>query len=317
MPRVLGIGELLWDMLPDGPQLGGAPANFSVMAARLGDDVALMSRVGMDALGEMAVERLGAFPVGRRLIQKDAELATGQASVEVTDGVPEFLIHAPAAWDAFELTEEWRREAARADAICFGSLAQRREQSRETVMKVVRATRWECLRVFDVNLRAPFYSAEVVAASVRMATVLKLSDGEMARLLALLDLPDRGLADSRRGENETGRVDVDWLRAGAERVLERFEWLRLVAVTCGGEGSLLVGRGEWHRHPGVPVRVVDTVGSGDAFTAALTHYMLRGAPLETLSEAGNRWGSFVASQKGAMPEIAAERVQAMEREIEG
>jgi len=309
--RVLGIGELLWDMLPDGPQLGGAPANFSVMASRLGDDVALMSRVGMDPLGELAVERLGAFPLERRLIQKDVELPTGQVSVEMKDGQPEYVIHEPAAWDAFELTEEWRREAVRADAICFGSLAQRRGESRATVMGVVKATRWECVRVFDVNLRAPFYSAEVVLASLKLATVLKLNDGEMARLLALLDLPD-----GRQGW-ASGGVDIDWLRAGAERILERFEWLEMAAITCGGEGSLLVGRSGWHRHKGVPAVVADTVGAGDAFTAAMTHYLLRGAPLETLNEAGNRWGSFIASQKGAMPEMDPERVREIVREIEG
>ena len=172
MYRILGIGELLWDVLPDGPQLGGAPANFSVMAARLGDDVALMSRVGMDALGEMAIQRLGTFPLERRLIQKDHAQLTGQVTVEMKDGQPEYVIHEPAAWDYFELTEDWKSEAARADAICFGSLAQRHAMSRATVMGTVKATKTECLRIFDVNLRAPFFSAEVVLASVEMATVL-------------------------------------------------------------------------------------------------------------------------------------------------
>lgn len=316
MPRVLGIGELLWDMLPDGPQLGGAPANFSVMASRLGDDVALMSRVGMDALGESAVERLGTFPLDRRLIQKDMSLATGHVSVEVKDGQPEYVIHEPAAWDAFELTEEWRCEAAKADAVCFGSLAQRQAASRAAVMGVVKATRPECVRVFDVNLRAPFYSSEVVLASVELATVLKLNDGEMARLLALLDLPDAAVG-AESGGVYSGEAGSDRLRAGAERILETFEGLRLVAVTCGGEGSLLVGREGWHRHEGLPVAVADTVGAGDAFTAAMTHYLLRGAPMETLNEAGNRWGSLVASRKGAMPEIELARMREIVQEIEG
>jgi fructokinase len=306
MYRILGIGELLWDMLPDGREMGGAPANFSVMASRLGDDVALLSRVGMDELGERAIERLGAFPVERRLIQKDHAMPTGQVDVSVKDGQAEYVFQDPSAWDGMELTTEWKSEAMRADAICFGTLAQRHVASRETVMGVVKATRAECLRIFDVNFRAPFFSAEVVLASVEQATVLKLNDGEMPRLLALLDMPE-----ARRGTIQ------EKLRAGAERMLETFEGLKLVAVTCGGEGSLLVGRSEWHAHPGMPVKVVDTVGAGDAFTAALTHYLLRGAPLATLNEAGNRWGSFVASQKGAMPEIELGVMREIVQGIEG
>jgi len=193
-----------------------------------------------------------------------------------------------------ELSDQWGSLAERADAVCFGSLAQRFLESRQTIQALVAQTSAACTRVFDVNLRAPFYSPEVIEESLELATVLKMSDEEMPLVLGLLGLP----AD--------GGPERDRLRLGAERLLEEFPALKLVAVTRGSEGSLLVTRAEWHEHPGIPVTVADTVGAGDAFTAALTHYLLRGADLATLNEAGNRWGAWVASKVGAMPPLPDE-----------
>jgi fructokinase len=297
---ILGIGELLWDMLPEGARLGGAPANYGVMAGRLGDRAAILSRIGRDALGDDALHLLKDFPVDCGELQIDAEQPTGTVTVKLEDGQPSYTIHEPAAWDFFEPTEAWLGEAARADAVCFGSLAQRGERSRRTIHALVRATRPECWKIFDVNLRAPFYSAEIVRESLQLASVMKMNDAEAPLVLNLLGL---GAAAS--------------LRESAERLLAEFDGLALVAITRGGEGSLLVGRSEWHEHPGISTRVADTIGAGDAFTAAMTHYLLRGAPLATLNEAGNRWGSFVASQAGAMPEIGSEVLRRITREIEG
>jgi fructokinase len=300
---ILGIGELLWDMLPEGARLGGAPANYGVMAGRLGDRAAILSRIGRDALGDDALHALKDFPVDCGQLQIDAEQPTGTVTVELKHGQPSYTIHEPAAWDFFELTEGWLNAAERADAVCFGSLVQRHEQSRRTIHALLRATRPECLRIFDVNLRAPFYSKEIARESLGRASVVKMNDAEVPLVLDLLGL---GAAAS--------------LREGAERLLEEFSdfgGLNLVAITRGSEGSLLVGRSEWHEHGGIATRVADTIGAGDAFTAAMTHYLLRGAPLETLNEAGNRWGSFVASQAGAMPEIGSEVLQRITREIEG
>ena len=300
MYTILGIGELLWDMLPEGARLGGAPANYGVMAGRLGDRAAILSRIGRDALGDDALHLLKDFPVDCGELQIDAEQPTGTVTVKLEDGQPSYTIHEPAAWDFFEPTEAWLGEAARADAVCFGSLAQRGERSRRTIHALVRATRPECWKIFDVNLRAPFYSAEIVRESLQLASVMKMNDAEAPLVLNLLGL---GAAAS--------------LRESAERLLAEFDGLALVAITRGGEGSLLVGRSEWHEHPGISTRVADTIGAGDAFTAAMTHYLLRGAPLATLNEAGNRWGSFVASQAGAMPEIGSEVLRRLTREIEG
>jgi fructokinase len=163
----------------------------------------------------------------------------------------------------------------------------------------VRATRPECQRIFDVNLRAPFYTGEIVRDSLQLASVMKMNDVEVPLVLGLLGLPAEGS-----------------LRAGAEQLLAAFPNLTLVAITRGGEGSLLVGRSDWHEHPGIPTKVADTIGAGDAFTAAMTHYLLKGAPLKVLNEAGNRWGSFVASQSGAMPVISPETLRRITSEIE-
>lgn len=306
---ILGLGELLWDLLPEGARLGGAPANFTVMAGRLGNHAAVLSRIGRDHLGRLAVEELDPLPVDAGFLQVDAGHETGRVTVELAGGQPSYTIHQPAAWDFLQLTDEWVQLAERADAICFGTLAQRSGESRQTIQELVGLSREECLRVFDVNLRAPFYSGEVIQESLELATVMKMNDAEVPLVLRLLGLEmgsraeeslDCRVSDSRHGAPV---LQTHALREGAERLLEEFPTLGMVAVTRGGQGSLLVRRGEWDEHPGVAVKVADTIGAGDAFTAAMTHYLLRGAKLATLNEAGNRWGAWVASQAGAMPHL--------------
>jgi fructokinase len=295
---ILGIGELLWDVLPEGPRLGGAPANFAVMAGRLGNHAAILSRIGRDELGRRAVDLLDPMPADAGFLQVDPAHETGQVTVAFKDGQPSYTIHEPSAWDFLELSDEWVRLAERADAICFGSLAQRCLESRQTIQTLAAQTSAACVRVFDVNLRTPFYSGEVVQESLELATVVKMNDAEMPLLLGLLGLP-------AEEDSEAGGLRLD-----AERLLAEFPTLQMVAVTRGGHGSLLVTRSEWHKHPGIPVNVADTIGAGDAFSAALTHYLLRGANLAALNEAGNRWGAWVASQSGAMPGLPdAERAR--------
>lgn len=300
MKTILGIGELLWDVLPEGLQLGGAPANFTVMIGRLGNHAILLSRVGADAMSERAYEALESLPVDYSRLQTDPEQPTGWVTVELQYGQASYTFHEPVAWDFLELSDAWRDAAAQADAVCYGSLSQRSELSRKTIQALVQATRPECQRIFDVNLRPPFYTAGIVRDSLQLATVLKMNDAEVPVVLQLL-----------------GLSGAEGLRKSAELLLTEFPSLQLVAITRGGAGSLLVGRSEWHEHKGIPVRVADTIGAGDAFTAAMTHYLLRGAPLSVLNEAGNRWGSFLASQDGAMPEISDHTLQRIAAEIEG
>ena len=149
---ILGLGELLWDVLPEGPRLGGAPANFSVMAGRLGNHAVLLSRIGRDELGRTAVERLDPLPVDASFVETDPLHETGRVTVNFEGGQPHYTIHQPAAWDFLELTDEWVRLAERADAICFGSLAQRSRESRQTIQTLAAQTSAKCVRVFDANL---------------------------------------------------------------------------------------------------------------------------------------------------------------------
>lgn len=302
---ILGLGELLWDVLPEGPRLGGAPANFAVMAGRLGNHAVILSRIGRDDLGRKAVEVLDPLPADTGHLQVDPAHETGRVTVALTDGQAAYTIHQPAAWDSLELTDDWVQLAERANAICFGTLAQRSVDSRQTIQTLAAQTTSECVRVFDVNLRAPFYSSEIVQESLELATVVKMNDAEVPEVLALLGL---------EAEEET---EAESLKRCAMRLLAEFPTLQMVAVTRGGAGSLLVTREEWDEHPGVAAKVADTIGAGDAFTAAMTHYMLRGAGLSTLNEAGNRWGSWVASHHGAMPTLTEAVRLEMEAEIEG
>ncbi len=311
---ILGLGELLWDVLPDGPRLGGAPANFTVMAARLGSHAVLLSRVGRDDLGRMALERLRPMPADTSFIETDHAHETGRVTVYFEAGQPHYTIHHPAAWDFLELTDEWMRLAERADALCFGSLAQRSQESRQTIQTMAAQASSRCIRVFDVNLRTPFYSGEVIQESLELASVVKMNDAEVPRVLGLLGLP-AGDAEMWSSD-EFSQERRTYEQQSAERVLNEFPTLEMVAITRGGHGSLLVRRDEWHEHPGYPVKVADTIGAGDAFTAALTHYLLRGAGLATLNEAGNRWGGWVASQAGAMPELSDDLRKEIETKIE-
>jgi fructokinase len=314
---ILGVGEMLWDLLPAGRRsggvpieeslngfLGGAPANYTVMAGHLGNHAVILSRIGRDLLGQQAIDQLDPMPVDASLVQVDAQFPTGCVTVAFTNGEPHYQIHEDAAWDYLELSDEWVRIAERADAICFGTLAQRSRKSRHTIQTLAAESSTACIRVFDVNLRAPFYSSEVVQESLELATVLKLNESELALVLSMLGLPCG---------DEPG---IEPLRAGSNRLLAEFPSLEMVAITRGVHGSLLVRRDEWDAHPGIRVDVADPIGCGDAFTAAMSHYMLRGASLATLNEAGNRWGAWVASQAGAMPILPEDVRSAMAAVLE-
>jgi fructokinase len=302
---ILGIGELLWDVLPNAKRLGGAPANFAVMAGRLGNRAAILSRIGRDDLARQAIDRLTPMPVETSLLQVDPIHETGRVTVSIVDHEPHYTIHKPAAWDFLELSDEWIQNVERADAICFGSLAQRHPQSRQTIQTLVAEASASCIRVFDVNLRAPFYSAEVMQESLELASVVKMNETELPLVLDLLnlDLPEMNTDFAARTADASLPTSTDFMRKASEQLLSVFPELQMVAITRGARGSLLVTRDEWDEHQGFPIKVADAVGAGDAFTAAITHYMLRGADLATLNEAGNRWGGWLASQSGAMPAL--------------
>jgi fructokinase len=281
--RVVGLGEVLWDILPERTCLGGAPANFAYVTTLMGDQGIVASRVGEDSQGLEALRRLEQLGLNIDHVQTDRDHPTGMVKVELDGkGRAEYKIAQPAAWDFLEFTPEWQSLAETADAICFGSLAQRSEKSRATIRRFVAASSPSTIKVFDVNLRQSYYSQEVLAASMRLADIVKLNDEELPRIMSLAGLPHKDELSS------------------AQRLVSTYD-LRLVCLTRGGRGSLLVRSGGSHEHAGFRVRVADTVGSGDAFTAGLVHEYLHGASLALMNEVANLVGAWVASEVGAMP----------------
>jgi fructokinase len=285
---VVGLGELLRDMLPSGKQLGGAPANFAYITHLLGDVGLPASRVGCDSLGDEALLRLSQLGLSAEFIQRDPKHPTGTVKVKIaSDGQPRFDISGPAAWDFLEWSSAWQHLARKADAVCFGSLAQRSTSSRATIRSFLQATRPGAVRIFDVNLRQNFYSSQVLKESMSLATVVKLNHEELPRLMSLCELDGRG--EGVRDEE-----------AAARHLLSSYG-LKLICVTRGEGGSLLVSCAERSEHPGFKVKVADTVGAGDAFTAALVHGYLRGLALDQVNETANKVGAWVATQSGATP----------------
>lgn len=301
---IVGIGEVLWDLLPAGPRLGGAPTNFSILSARLGNPVALVSRLGRDELGATSLAELRAIAsLDITHLQHSEGLTTGTVSVTLdAEGRPQYEINAPAAWDELTETDDLRTLAGQAAAVCYGSLAQRNATTAETLRGFVEATRPACVRVCDVNLRRPFYSKDILLWSLQHATVLKVSDEELPTLAEML----HGESLSTPLEGLTGEALSAAATQIARSLLAFAPQCRLVAITLGPHGSLLATRAEVHRHAGFSIRVADTIGAGDAFTAGLTHAYLRGASLANISQISNLCGSYVASQRGATPELPAE-----------
>jgi len=292
-PAVLGLGELLWDDFPDGKRTGGAPANVAFQVNQLGCRGLIASRVGNDADGAELLQVLAAQGLDLSCVQKDSEHSTGRVTVELSHGIPSYQIHENSAWDFLELDETFTEAAQQASAICFGTLAQRNPPSRETIQKMVALTSPECLRVYDVNLRQRFYQSGWVQHSLKLANIVKLNDEEVRTLGPLLGLPVDEVEFSRNICHLFGP--------------------QIVCVTRGAQGCLIVTKFEEHDIPGRPVKVADTVGAGDAFTAALIVAQLKKWPLPLSGEFANRVGGIVASRQGAMPDLRREFEQLLEQ----
>ena len=283
--NIIGIGEILWDLLPEGKRPGGAPSNFAYVANALGDRGFVLSRVGDDAPGREILAKLKAKTLSTATVQTDAEHPTGSVGVSFIDGQPVYEIAGNAAWDFLELTDDWREIALRADAICFGSLAQRGAASCKTIRETVNLVK--NLRIFDANLRREFFSRETLRKSLNMANVAKFNAEELATVAEIFEIkklnPEKAARD----------------------LLVKFG-LKMVCVTRGAAGSLLVTKKNSSEHAGFRSAVADPVGAGDAFTAALVHGLLRRRTLDEINEFANRIGAYVASQTGAMPDFPEE-----------
>ncbi|MDB6058830.1 MAG: sugar kinase, ribokinase [Verrucomicrobiales bacterium] len=284
--NIIGLGEVLWDLLPSGRQLGGAPANFAWHAHALGARAQIVSRVGNDDLGTEIRQRLQRMELPDTLVQTDPSHPTGTVTVALAaNGVPEYIIHESVAWDHIASTPEAFGAVRSADAICFGSLAQRTRSSRESIQTLVSAAPSNALRIFDINLRQHYFDRETIETSLKLANVLKLNDDELPILTKL------------------SKVDGA-VKSQIEFIAKRFD-LGVIALTRGGNGSLLYHEGRWSEHGSINVAVADTIGAGDSFTAALCLGLLRGLDLDRINAAANQIAAFVCSVSGATPELPA------------
>lgn len=281
-PQIVGIGEILWDMLPEGRRIGGAPANFAFHANKQGIAAAVVSAVGDDTLGREILASLAAWQMDAHYLYVHSGYPTGTVEVRLdAEGVPGYVIHEHVAWDHLPWSDDLAALAPSVQAVCFGTLGQRSPESRATIRQFVQATSPTCLRVCDINLRQSYFDAAILHDSLELATVLKLNHEELpviAGAFGLSGSPQALLTELR------ARYQLD-----------------LIALTRGPAGSLLLNAQGFSDHPGYPVTVIDTVGAGDAFTASLVVGLLRGDALALLNANANRAAASACQQAGAIP----------------
>jgi fructokinase len=289
---VVAVGEVLWDIIGAEKHLGGAPFNFAVHCHHLGARSAIVSRVGRDELGDEILVRARDLGVDTSLIQRDSEHATGQVRVTLdARGQPEFDICTGAAYDYLAASPAAIERVRAADVVCFGTLAQRCPVARQSIVTLLEGSA-RALLVCDLNLRPPHYSVEVVRDSLTRCHLLKLNGDELCLVRGML--------------GRDGLDEDDFLL----HLLDVYE-IELVCVTLGARGCILRTLEERIAAPGYPCRVVDTVGSGDAFTAALVVKYLAGWPLAEVADFANLVGAYVATQHGATPPITPDALETM------
>ncbi len=286
---IAGLGEVLWDIFPDGAKFGGAPANFACSAAGLAGDQAnvfMTSGVGDDPLGRNAVAALQNRHVDTSHIQVSPQ-ATGTVTIEIDpSGSAAYSFASDTAWDNLQWSDAWRAFAGRVDAVCFGTLGQRSDSSRRVVEQFLESVHPTGLRIFDINIRPPFFTHSVILRSLELANVLKLNEQELPLVAQLCGLQG---------------PPVEQLR----QLAMRYD-LQCVALTLGADGALLVRGDETSEAKAVQVEVIDTVGAGDAFTAALTLGLLQQMPLPEINDWASNVAAHVCSQAGATPDVQLE-----------
>jgi len=282
--QIVAIGEVLWDLLPTGKKVGGAPGNFAYHARQLGADAQMISRVGNDDLGHELLDfyRSRGLPVD--FIAMDEKYPTGAVDVVVdSNGQPHYTFRDDVAWDHLVADEKSLTLCRNADAICYGTLAGRGTASREPLRQMILAAPKNAIRIFDVNLRAPHYKQENVLELLELANILKLNNDEIRVIARML------------GNDATDVHDLAaWLR-------QKYDY-KLLILTCGENGGILMTEKETSVYRSDPVNVVDTVGAGDAFTAAALIGYLNGEPLETINKTAADLAAYVCTQQGGMPD---------------
>jgi len=285
---IVGIGEILWDVLPTGKVLGGAPANFAYHISQLGFDGFAVSAIGNDELGEEIIENL--HRKNMNFIIEKVSFPTGTVQVTLNDaGIPCYEICENVAWDNIPFTEEMKKLAQETKAVCFGSLAQRHPVSRQTIQQFLDIVPQEALKIFDVNLRQHFYSKELIDYSLKKCNILKINDEEILLLSQLFDW------------NEKSDIDI------CKRLLRDYS-LDMIVLTKGTNGSCVVTPHEISAKPTPIVEVADTVGAGDAFTAGFVAGILKGKSVPDAHELAVEISAFVCTQQGAMPTLPQELI---------
>lgn len=290
---IVGLGEALWDCLPEGRKLGGAPANFAYHAAQFGFDACAVSAVGNDALGDETLKALETK--GLDHIMPRVDYPTGTVSVELdTEGVPTYDIKQQVAWDNIPFTPDIEEAAHHCQAVCYGSLAQRSPVSRHTIARFLDATPSTCLKIFDINLRQRFYTKEVIQEGLKRCDILKINDEELVTIGRLFGYPGLDM------ENKC------WL------ILGKYN-LKMLVLTCGTNGSYVFTAGQLSFQETPKVAVADTVGAGDSFTGAFVAATLSGMPVKQAHELAVKVSAYVCTQKGAMPRLPRELVVQVQR----
>ena len=281
--KIVGLGEALWDCLPEGKKLGGAPANFAYHAGQFGFDTLAVSALGEDALGEETIAALE----DRRLSYLMPRIPYPTGTVQVTldeQGIPTYNIREGVAWDNIPFTPEIEQVARSCRAVCFGSLAQRSVVSRETIAKFLDSTPADCVKIFDINLRQSFFTKEIIEASMRRCNILKINDEELVVVSRMFSLPD--LDEAKRCKQLIREYDLD-----------------ILVLTCGTNGSYVFTADRSYYQPTPKVEVADTVGAGDSFTGSFCAAILKGKPIHEAHALAVKVSAFVCTQNGAMPPL--------------
>ena len=281
---IVGLGEALWDVLPEGKKLGGAPANFAYHAGQFGLDTIAISALGEDALAEETVEALKEHNLN--YLMPRVPYPTGTVQVTLAEGgIPTYEIKEGVAWDNIPYTNEMADIAKSARAVCFGSLAQRNSVSRENIRKFLADTPADCLKICDINLRQQFYSKEVLEDSFKLCNILKINDEELVVVNRMF-----------------GYDGLD-MRQTCEKMVQDYG-LKMLVLTCGTNGSYVFTDDGLTSFQDTPkVEVADTVGAGDSFTGSFCACIINGKPVQEAHKTAVAVSAFVCTQNGAMPVV--------------
>jgi len=282
---VIGIGEILWDVFPHNKKLGGATANFAYHISAMGHNGIIVSRIGDDALGKEILDELSSKNLNTDFIQKDKINPTGTVKVIIDkNNQPDYIIKQDVAWDFIEWQDIKNNLYKSVDAICFGTIGQRSAVSRETIQRTVKEFSDFAEVVFDINLRQNYYDAVLINDSLNLATILKLNDHELEIVKNLFQI------NPKYDNEKSCRI-----------LLDKYN-LKLISLTLGEEGSMLINEDSTYRGEIIEYKLADRVGAGDAFTAAMTIEFLKGSSLKEISSAANKLASWVTSKEGGMPD---------------